>query len=381
MSLIYGYSYEGNDEGNTSDISNLENLVGSKSDGRYIDSAFGRIKKNRKDIQISNSFVGSLSSLEGESNIKGTQLSHASAIAAHSNNLLNVEDAVGKKTDPKTKDSAFGRIKRNKEDIQISNNLLGSSNSLEGESNIKGTQLSHASAIMAHSNNLLNLEDAVGKKTDDKTKDTAFGRIRRNEESIGVSNNLVGSSSSLEGESNIKGTQLSHASAIAAHAGNLLNVEDAVGAKTDSKSVDSAFGRIQKNKENLEKLKHSVELRETTGTFVAPTDDGKVEITGWTMPRSSTIIAIIIKAKQNLTGVHWATLHSGTSMSNNSYMIVSLMTLANMKLGSPAILLNTRDPGHARMYASTRGNAKGSVGDRMIEVKFIYIDHTTPILK
>ena len=345
MSLIYGYSDEGNSDGNGNEnISDLEKLVGKKTDDRTTDTAFGKIQNNKKNIQTKSTLLGS-------------------------------------KADSRSVDSAFGRIKGNKRDIQTSNNLVGSSSSMEGESNIKGTQLSHASAIMAHSNNLLNLEDAVGKKTDDKTKDTAFGRIRRNEESIGVSNNLVGSSSSLEGESNIKGTQLSHASAIAAHAGNLLNVEDAVGAKTDSKSVDSAFGRIQKNKENLEKLKHSVELRETTGTFVAPTDDGKVEITGWTMPRSSTIIAIIIKAKQNLTGVHWATLHSGTSMSNNSYMIVSLMTLANMKLGSPAILLNTRDPGHARMYASTRGNAKGSVGDRMIEVKFIYIDHTTPILK
>ena len=310
MSLIYGYSYEGNDEGNTSDISNLENLVGSKSDGRYIDSAFGRIKKNRKDIQISNSFVGSLSSLEGESNIKGTQLSHASAIAAHSNNLLNVEDAVGKKTDPKTKDSAFGRIKRNKEDIQISNNLLGSSNSLEGESNIKGTQLSHASAISAHAHNLLNIETDVGSKTDDK-------------------------------------------------------------------SADSAFGRIQNNKENIEKLRHAVELKETTGTFVAPLNDGKVEITGWSMTRYSTIIAIIIKAEQSLLGVSRVTLYSGTSLSNNSHGMTVPMTLTNMKLGKPAVITHTKDPGHSKMYANTRGNAIGSVGERTVEVKFIYINHTT----
>ena len=310
MSLIYGYSYEGNDEGNTSDISNLENLVGSKSDGRYIDSAFGRIKKNRKDIQISNSFVGSLSSLEGESNIKGTQLSHASAIAAHSNNLLNVEDAVGKKTDPKTKDSAFGRIKRNKEDIQISNNLLGSSNSLEGESNIKGTQLSHASAISAHAHNLLNIETDVGSKTDDK-------------------------------------------------------------------SADSAFGRIQINKENIEKLRHAVELKETTGTFVAPLNDGKVEITGWSMTRYSTIIAIIIKAEQSLLGVSRVTLYSGTSLSNNSHGMTVPMTLTNMKLGKPAVITHTKDPGHSKMYANTRGNAIGSVGERTVEVKFIYINHTT----
>ena len=243
MSLIYGYSYEGNDEGNTSDISNLENLVGSKSDGRYIDSAFGRIKKNRKDIQISNSFVGSLSSLEGESNIKGTQLSHASAISAHAHNLLNIETDVG--------------------------------------------------------------------------------------------------------------------------------------SKTDDKSADSAFGRIQNNKENIEKLRHAVELKETTGTFVAPLNDGKVEITGWSMTRYSTIIAIIIKAEQSLLGVSRVTLYSGTSLSNNSHGMTVPMTLTNMKLGKPAVITHTKDPGHSKMYANTRGNAIGSVGERTVEVKFIYINHTT----
>ena len=345
MSLIYGYSDEGNSDGNGSkeNVSNLEKLVGTKSDDRTTDSAFGKIQNNKENIQTKSTLLGS-------------------------------------RADSRSVDSAFGRIKGNKRDIQTSNTLVGSSSSLEGESNIKGTQLSHASAIMAHSNNLLTLEGAVGTKRDSETADTAFGRIRRNEESIGVSNTLVGSSNSLEGESNIKGTQLSHASAIAAHAGNLLIVEDAVGTKTDPKTANTAFGRIQKNKENLDKLKHSVELRETTGTFVAPTNDGKVEITGWTMTRNSTIVAIIIKAEQTLTGVHWISLHSGTSVHNNDYMIASLMNLANMKIGSPAILLNTRDPGHARMYANTSGNAKGSVASRTIKIKFIYIDHTVPIL-
>ena len=56
------------------------------------------------------------------------------------------------------------------------------------------------------------------------------------------------------------------------------------------------------------------------------------------------------------------------------------MNLQNMKIGSSAILLNTRDPGHPKMYANTKGNAVGSVGERTVKVKFIYIDHTTPIL-
>ena len=258
-------------------------------------------------------------------------------------NVSDLGKLVGEKTDDRTTDTAFGKIQNNKENIQTKGILLGS-------------------------------------KTDDKTADSAFGRIKKNKKDIQTSNNLVGSVSSLEGESTLKGTQLSHASAITAHAHNLLELESDVGAKTDDKTADSAFGRIQKNKENIEKLKHAVELKETTGTFIAPLDDGKVEITGWSMTRYSTIIAIIIKAKQALSGVGRVTLYSGTSFANNGHTMTVPMALPNMKLGKPAVIIHSKDPGHARMYANTRGNAIGSVGDRTVEVKFIYIDHTTPNL-
>ena len=338
MSLIYGYN-DGEDNGGNGNgnVSDLEKLVGKKTDDRTADTAFGKIQDNKKNIQTKSTLLGS-------------------------------------KSDSRSIDSAFGRIKGNKRDIQTSNNFVGSSSSLEGESNIKGTQLSHASAIVAHAHNLLNLEDAVGQKTDPKTRDTAFGRIRRNEESIHSSNSLVGSSSSVEGESTLKGTQLSHASAIAAHAGNLLVVETNLGTKSDDKSVDSAFGRIQKIKEDSPS---NIKIKITTGTFIAPFNDGKVEITGWTMTRDSTIIAIIIKAEQTLFGVSRVTLYSGSSWANNSHTMTVPMSLPNMKLGRPAVVVHTKDPGHARLYANTRGNAIGSVGERTVKVKFIYIDHTT----
>ena len=335
MSLIYGYSDEKNDDGKNGNgnVSDLEELVGTKSDDRTTDSAFGKIQNNKENIQTKSVLLGS-------------------------------------KADSRSVDSAFGRIKGNKRDIQTSNRLVGSSSSVEGESNIKGTQLSHASAITAHTHNLLNVEDAVGKKTDSKTKDSAFGRIQKNKEDIQTSNNLVGSSNSLEGDSNIMGTQLSHVN-------KLSNIESNLGQKTDDKSADSAFGKIQKNKENIEKLKHAVELKETTGTFEAPLNDGKVEITGWTMTRYSTIIAIIIKAEQTLLGVSRVTLYSGTSWANNGHVMTVPMTLANMKLGKPAVIIHTKDPGHAKIYANSKGNAIGSVGERTVKVKFIYIDHTT----
>ena len=257
--------------------------------------------------------------------------------------VSDLEKLVGKKTDDRSTDTAFGRIQNNKENIQTKSILLGT-------------------------------------KTDFKAADTAFGRIKGNKKDIQLSKTFIGSSSSQEGDISLKGTQLSHASAITAHVNNLLDLERNLGLKTDSKTDDSAFGKIQKNKENIEKLRHAVELRETTGTFVAPTNDGKMEIVGWTMTRYSTIIAIIIKAEQGLSGVSRVTLYSGTSLSNNSHTMTVPMTLGNMKLGKPAVIVHTKDPGHARMHARTVGNAVGSVAERTVTVKFIYIDHTSPIL-
>ena len=343
MSLIYGYSDEKDDDNNGGNVSDLKKLVGKKTDSKTVDSAFGKIKKNKEDIATKGILLGS-------------------------------------RTNASSVDSAFGRIQKNKENIIASNNFAGSSSSLEGESSLKGTQLSHASAITAHAGNLLILEDAVGVKVDPKTADTAFGRIKKNKEDLSFTNSFTGSSNSSEGSPSLKGTQLSHASAISSQAGNLLNLEDAVGSKTNDKTADTAFGRIQKNKENIEKIKNAVELKETTGTFIAPLNDGKVEITGWTMTRYSTIIAIIIKAEQTLFGVSRVTLYSGTSWANNSHTMTIPMTTADMKLGRPAVIVHTKDPGHAKMYANTRGNAIGSVGERTVSVKFVYIDHTTPIL-
>ena len=271
-----------------------------------------------------------------------------------SEDVSDLEKLVGEKTDNSGDNTAFGKIQKNKEDI--------------------------SSSIISTANVIASVVSSLGQKTDAKIVDTAFGRIKKNKKAIIASTSFVGSSSSVEGESTLKGTQLSHASAIAAHSNNLLELESDVGLKTDQKTTDSAFGRIQKNKENIEKLRHAVELKETTGTFVAPLNDGKVEITGWSMTRYSTIIAIIIKAEQTLFGVSRVTLYSGTSWANNSHAMTVPMATADMKLGRPAVIVHTKDPGHARMYANTRGNAIGSVGERTVTVKFIYIDHTTPIL-
>ena len=362
MSLIYGYNYEKDDD-NSEDVSDLEKLVGEKTDSSGDNTAFGKIQKNKEEI-------------------------------------LEKSTLLGLKADDRTVDTAFGRIQKNTYDIQIKNLLmeirinLTKTDILNNKTNLETTTLTlenlssgkdgfvktNKLGVATNKADIATKSVLLGSKTDAKDVDTAFGRIRKNKEDIVASTSFVGSSSSMEGESTLKGTQLSHASAITAHSNNLLKLESDVGTKTDIATTDSAFGRIQKNKENIEKLKHAVELKETTGTFVAPLNDGKVEITGWSMTRYSTIIAIIIKAEQTLLGVSRVTLYSGTSWANNSHTMTVPMALADMKLARPAVIIHTKDPGHAKMYANTRGNAIGSVGERTVTVKFIYIDHTTPIL-
>ena len=85
------------------------------------------------------------------------------------------------------------------------------------------------------------------------------------------------------------------------------------------------------------------------------------------MTNYSTIIAITMKAEQALSGVSRATVYSGWSSSNSNYRLTVPMGAPSMKLGEPTIMVTTRDPGHPI----------GSVGDRTVKVKFVYIDHTT----
>ena len=328
MSLIYGYNSEKDEEG---DVSDLEKIVGKKTDASAADTAFGRIKKNKNDI--------------------------SSSVLSTSNVISSVVSSLGQKTDDKSADTAFGKIQKNASDIIIKNLFAD-------------LKLNTAKSDIQTNDTLL------GQKTDSKSVDSAFGRIQKNKKEIQTNTNFVGSKKSMEGDSNLKGVQLSHANAIAAHAGNLLSLEGVVGKKPDAKETDTAFGRIQRNKEDIQNLSQAVELKETAGIFIAPIVNGKVEITGWTLPRQSTIVAILIKAHIALTGVSRATLYSGSSSSNNNHTMTVPMSLPNMKLGRPAVIVHTRDPSHSKMYANTRGHAVGSLVERMISVKFIYIDHS-----
>ena len=148
-----------------------------------------------------------------------------------------------------------------------------------------------------------------------------------------------------------------------------------LGTKTDGAADDTAFGRIEKNKSDVEKLK-VVEFKETSGSFVAPTNDGKVEITGWTMSVSNTVIAVLLKAKKELTGLIRTSIYSGESLSDSNHLMASPMMLSDMKLGRSAVLFTGRNPRHTKMFANTRGNAVGTVAERTVSVKLVYIDHT-----
>ena len=141
----------------------------------------------------------------------------------------------------------------------------------------------------------------------------------------------------------------------------------------DDTSLDSS--QIEKNKSDIKKLK-AVKIKESTGSFIAPTNDGKVEITGWSMPDNNTVIAVLLKAKSSLTGLIKASVYSGVSLSNSSHLMASPMQLSDMKLGRSAILFTGRNPKHNKMFVNTRGNAVGTVVERTVDVKFVYIDHT-----
>ena len=51
MSLIYGYNCEKDDDSSGNENSDLKKLVGKKTDAAAADTAFGRIKKNKK-VQV-----------------------------------------------------------------------------------------------------------------------------------------------------------------------------------------------------------------------------------------------------------------------------------------------------------------------------------------
>ena len=124
---------------------------------------------------------------------------------------------------------------------------------------------------------------------DEKGTTGSGEQVETNKESIENIKEFIGDVSSLEGDSDLKGTQLTHASAIMAHSNNLLELEDLLGTKTDDDTDDTAFGRIKRNINN-------VSIKETVGSFVAPLDDGHVDITGWTLPVSCTVLAVVLKA-------------------------------------------------------------------------------------
>ena len=199
--------------------------------------------------------------------------------------------------------------------------------------------------------------------------DQALAEVESNKESIEDIKEFIGDASSLEGEPDLKGTQLSHASALMAHSNNLPELEDLLGTKTDNDTDDTAFGRIKKNINN-------VSIKETVGKFVAPLNDERVEITGWSMPASCSVIAVVLKAHNRLTGLKRVSVYSGDRLFVSSSLMTSSIFLADMKLGKAAIMFMGKGPAHDKLYANTVGDAVGSVAVRTITVRFVYIDHS-----
>ena len=194
-------------------------------------------------------------------------------------------------------------------------------------------------------------------------------QVKANKKSIKDIKEFIGDASSLEGDLNMKGIQLAQNSALAAHSNNLLELENLLGTKTDDDTDDTAFGRIKKNINN-------VSIKETVGKFVAPFNDGHVDITGWTLPVSCTIIAVVLKANVRLTGLRRASIYSSDSSKISNVLMTSPMSLQDMKVGKGTVMFTGRGPSHTKFYANTVGDAAGSVAVRTVVVRFVYIDHT-----
>ena len=86
MSLIYGYSRK---KSGNSNVNSLKSLVGTKSDDKTVDTAFGRIRKNKDDIA---------------STATSVVASTAKVVTSVVTSINNTKSLVGTKSDDKTVD-------------------------------------------------------------------------------------------------------------------------------------------------------------------------------------------------------------------------------------------------------------------------------------
>ena len=159
----------------------------------------------------------------------------------------------------------------------------------------------------------------------------------------------------------------------------IYGYDEAISINTVNTVIEANTVKINKNKNDIAKLTQGssvIKIKETTGNFIAPTNDGKVEITAWSMPVNNTVIAVLFKVNPAITGLVKASVYSGVSLSDSDHLMTSPTHLNEMKQGRSAILFTGRNPRHNKMFANTRGNAVGTVIERTVDVKFVCIDHT-----
>ena len=162
----------------------------------------------------------------------------------------------------------------------------------------------------------------------------------------------------------------------------IYGYDEAISINTVNTVIEANTVKINKNKNDIAKLTQGssvIKIKETTGNFIASTNDGKVEITGWSMPVNNTVIAVFFKVNPDITGLIKASVYSGVSLSDSDHLMTSPTHLNEMKQGRSAILFTGRNPRHNKMFANTRGNAVGTVIERTVDVKFAYIDHTNEL--
>ena len=231
--------------------------------------------------------------------------------------------------------------------------------------------------------------------------DANVSKLSHNVDSLKYLSALVGPANAQEGEANIKGTQLVHASAISAHSGNLLELEDIVGSSDKTvgllvpevKSLkllvgpaDASVGKLVSEVKGIlaNPIKSKIGWFRIFSGVSTPTVGVGLNLSSWGFTKNVTILAITIKAQPNLSGlvdleVFSADFNNGTHTASNidaeSITHPHKFSLTMLKNG---VSLNpTRRHNYTKdvLFMKQSGTVQGTSSDRKLTFDIVYLEH------
>ena len=247
-----------------------------------------------------------------------------------------------------------------------------------------------------------------------KSCNTSVGGLVSEVNSLKYLPAFVGSANAQEGDPNIKGTQLSHASAIASHANNLLEIEGIVGnsgspdiqnynpnvvgllvpwvkrLKQIVGDADAGVGELVDEVKGIltNPIKSKIGWFRLFSGVSSPTVGVGLDMSFWGFTKNVTILAITIKAQSNLSGlvdleIFSANFNKSTNTASNisveSITHPHKFTLATLKNGTP--LNPTRRHDHTKnfLFVKQSGTVQGTSVDRKLTFDIVYLEHTPAV--